>query len=133
MHISVFNPASPEAAKLLWLWDACMYVCAFILAVVTLSLLYILIRYRRRDDSEPAQSTGNRNLEIAWTAIPLALVGLLFGLSVVAAREVDRPIRRTPDIVVTAHQWWWEVRYPGDVVTANEIHIPLGRETLLRI
>ena len=24
-----------------------------------------------------------------------------------------------------AHQWWWEVRYPGTAaVTANEIHIP---------
>ena len=26
---------------------------------------------------------------------------------------------------VIAHQWWWEIRYPGTTaVTANEIHIP---------
>ena len=29
------------------------------------------------------------------------------------------------------YQWWWEFRYPlanGDtVVTANEIHVPVGR------
>ena len=31
-------------------------------------------------------------------------------------------------IEVTGHQWWWEVRYPEEqVVTANEIHIPVGR------
>jgi cytochrome c oxidase subunit II len=110
-----------------------MYVCGFILAVVTLSLLYILIRYRRRNGAEPDQTTGNRELEIAWTAVPLVLVGLLFGLSVVAARDVDHPLRRTPDIVVTGHQWWWEVRYPGNVVTANEIHVPVGREMLIQI
>jgi cytochrome c oxidase subunit II len=36
------------------------------------------------------------------------------------------------DIVVTGHQWWWEVEYvEGEVnqhvVTANEIHVPVGR------
>ena len=45
-------------------------------------------------------------------------------------REVDRGARashRPPmTIQVIGHQWWWEVRYPGtDVVTANEIHIPI--------
>jgi cytochrome c oxidase subunit 2 len=133
MHLSVFDPASPEAAHLLWLWNACMYVCAFILAVVTISIFYILLRYRRRDDREPDQTTGNKTLEIAWTAIPLALVALLFALSVVTARAVDHSVRKAADIVVTGHQWWWEVRYPPTVITANEIHIPAGREVLIEI
>jgi len=133
MRLSVFDPASPEAAHLLWLWDACMWVCAFILAVVTISILYILVRYRRRDDSEPDQTTGNKRLEIVWTAVPLALVALLFVLSVVTARAVDHKVQRAADIVVNGHQWWWEVRYPGNVVTANEIHIPVGREVLIEV
>lgn len=30
-------------------------------------------------------------------------------------------------MLVVAHQWWWEIRYPGtNIVTANEIHIPVG-------
>lgn len=37
-----------------------------------------------------------------------------------------------PNIRVTGHQWWWEVQYlSGGVdkhfITANEIHIPVGR------
>ncbi len=134
MHISALDPASPEAAKLLWLWDACMYVCIFVLAVVTVSILYILIRYRLRDGREPRQTTGNRKIEIAWTAIPLCLVALLFGLSVVTARTVDHPVRRSPDVVVTGHQWWWEVRYPASqVVTANELHLPARRDVLVEV
>lgn len=134
MLIRVFNPASPEAGNLLWLWDVCMWICGFILAVVTGSLIYILIRFRRRDNREPDQRTGNRKLEIAWTAVPIALVASLFVLSVLTARAVDRPAGRTPDIVVTGHQWWWEVRYPAvKATTANEIHLPVGRDMLIEV
>jgi cytochrome c oxidase subunit 2 len=134
MRISVFDPASPQAAQLLWLWNICMWVCGSVLATVTLSILYIIVRYRRRDDHEPRQIAGNRKLEITWTLIPLGLVGLLFILSITAARAIDRPVRREPDIVVTGHQWWWAVKYPAaDAITANEIHVPVGREMLIGI
>lgn len=134
MHFSVFDPASPQAAELLWLWDVCMWVCGFILTVVTGAIVYILVRYRPVENREPSQSSGNKKLEITWTIVPIALVSLLFALSVVAAREVDRPILREPDIIVTGHQWWWEVRYPeSSVITANEVHVPVGREMLIGI
>lgn len=42
--------------------------------------------------------------------------------------------RRQPDLIVIGHQWWWEVHYPQTgVVTANEIHIPVGRQWLVRL
>ena len=34
------------------------------------------------------------------------------------------------------HQWWWEFRYPGpdgEVITANEMHVPVGRPIWLRL
>ena len=38
------------------------------------------------------------------------------------------------DLVVVGHQWWWEVRYPGSgAVTANEIHVPVGRKLRVRV
>lgn len=41
-------------------------------------------------------------------------------------------------VAVTAHMWWWEVRYRdpatgADVFTANEIHIPVGRPVYLAL
>jgi cytochrome c oxidase subunit 2 len=111
-----------------------MCICGFILAVVTLSILYILVRYRQRDNREPRQIAGNKTLEITWTAIPIALVSLLFVLSVVTARAIDRPVGRPPDLIVVGHQWWWEVRYPAaNAITANEIHVPVGRDMLIEI
>lgn len=42
------------------------------------------------------------------------------------------------DLIVTviAHPWWWEIRYPDpsggpDIVTANELHLPVGRRVTL--
>jgi len=35
---------------------------------------------------------------------------------------------------VIGHQWWWEFRYPElGLVTANELHVPLGRAVQLSI
>ncbi len=134
MDLSVFNPASPQASELLRLWNECLWVCAFLLFVVTGSIVWILIRFRRRDDREPAQTTGNIRLEVLWTAVPILLVTGLFVLSVVTAQAVDKPVARPPDIVVTGHQWWWEVQYPATgVITANEVHVPVGRNTLIAV
>jgi len=39
-------------------------------------------------------------------------------------------------IRVTAHMWWWEVRYPGPdggIVLANEVHLPAGRTVWLAL
>lgn len=134
MFVSIFHPASPQATHLLWLWNVCMIVCGFILAVVTAAIVYILIRYRRRDDREPVQTQGNTPLEIVWTAVPILLVSFLFVASILTARAIDRPVKRAPDIVVRGHQWWWEVEYPGSgLTTANEIHIPVGRDMLIAV
>ncbi|HTX33923.1 MAG TPA: cytochrome c oxidase subunit II [Bryobacteraceae bacterium] len=134
MHLRVLSPASPQAVALLSVWNVCFWVCGLILAVVTIAILYIMIRFRRRDASEPVQTTGNQKIEIAWTIVPILLVTFLFALGVVAARAVDRPIRRAPDILVIGHQWWWEVRYPASgFTTANEVHLPIGRDMLIGI
>ena len=43
-----------------------------------------------------------------------------------------------PDILITGHQWWWEVQYLASApdeqfTTANEIHIPTGRSVNIEL
>ncbi|WP_303904588.1 cytochrome c oxidase subunit II [Thiohalomonas denitrificans] len=72
--------------------------------------------------------------------------GVLFPVVILTALliygfEIDYPLFRGEsepmNIEVTGHQWWWEVRYPGgggaEVVTANEIHIPVGRTVRINV
>lgn len=111
-----------------------MWICGFIMLIVTVALVYMLIRFRRRDDSEPRQVTGSRTLEIVWTVVPLSLITLLFALSVATTGAVFDHGRQSPDIIVTGHQWWWQISYPSaHAFTANDIHIPVGRDLLIGI
>ena len=59
------------------------------------------------------------------------------GRGAAASAEADYDLARPDEqvsagaaelaVAVTGKQWWWEVQYPGEqVVTANEIHVPVG-------
>ncbi len=108
-----------------------------IFVIVAGALTYIVFRFRARasDDGEPRQIYGNKALEWTWTFIPLGIVTLLTVLMTRSMLEThSEPAQdRRPDIVVTGHQWWWEVRYPSGVVTANEVHVPVGVRSLVRL
>ena len=44
------------------------------------------------------------------------------------------PTGSQPEIQVIGHQWWWEIRYPqAGVVTANVLHLPVGRPVLVTL
>jgi hypothetical protein len=68
-------------------------------------------------------------VEIIWTAIPFLIVVFLFVLTLRGMNRADPPPAPSLDLVVTGHQFRWQADYPASgVVTANEIHIPAGKE-----
>ena len=94
-------------------------------------LAYALVRFRARkgEDTEPPQVFGSVQIELAWTIIPVLLIVVLFLgtarvlFSVQDARKPDSAL----DVIVVGHQFWWEFRYPQyNVVTANEMHVPVS-------
>jgi cytochrome c oxidase subunit II len=131
---SVFDPHSPQARAITSLFAQTLGVCAAIGLLVTGLVAFCVVRFRAgvRPDPPP-QTSGNTRLEIGWTLGPLAIVIVLFVLAARAMAASDPPPDRAPDVVVIGHQWWWEARYPGGVVTANEIHVPVGKDLLVRV
>jgi cytochrome c oxidase subunit II len=137
------RPHSPQAQAIVHLFAQYLAVAAVIFIVVAALVLYAIVRYRATPGSAgeagnqdaPPQSHGSRTAEIAWTAIPLLIVLVLFVLTVRTMAFIDVPQdpARAPDLVITGYQWWWLARYPGGAVTANEIHIPAGRRLLARV
>lgn len=118
-----------------------LYVMIFwwtmvILAVVWALLFFVLLRFRDKPGrGVPKQVRGNLLLEIGWTLGPAIIVVLI---SVPTVRTVFRTQARAPEdaltVEVIGHQWWWEFRYPdAGVVTANELHIPVGRPVELTL
>jgi cytochrome c oxidase subunit II len=114
-----------------------LVIAAVLFTVVAVGVVYSCIRYRRRnsDATEPRQVFGSQRLEILWTLVPLAIVAGLCIVTVRAMVLIDAPqdADRSPDLVITAHQWWWEARYPNGVVVPWDIHIPASRKFLVAI
>ena len=134
--VPVFNPASPQAKAIVDLFWIVLVVCGVILVIVVGLITWSLIHFRGRAGSpEPPQVAGNVPLEAAWTIIPFLTVVFLFVLTARAMNQSDpAPVRADPELVITAHQWWWEARYvKSGAVTANEIHIPTGERWLVRL
>jgi cytochrome c oxidase subunit 2 len=130
-------PHSPQAAAIAELFDAVFILSAAIFAIVVVLVVFALLRYRARPGvGEPTRRFGSTPLEIVWTAVPLVVVIVLFGATLKIMRVADPPLPpdREPDVVVIGHQWWWEIRYPQTgVVTANELHMPVGKPLLVRL
>ncbi|MYA58990.1 MAG: cytochrome c oxidase subunit II [Chloroflexi bacterium] len=100
------------------------------------ALVYCLIRFRRRSgDGIPAQTHGNTPLEIGWTIAPAILVVVIVVLTVPAIFSNARAA--SPDALqvrAIGHQWWFEFQYPDiGVVTANELHLPVGRDVEIQL
>jgi cytochrome c oxidase subunit 2 len=131
----IFDNASSQAAAISDLFKVVLVICGVILVIVTGMVGVGLIRFRQRTGvEEPQPFFGNRKLEIIWTVGPILIIIWLFVLTARGMRQSDPPANQKPDLIVTGHQWWWEVRYPQTgVVTANEIHIPVGRKWLVRL
>lgn len=117
-----------------------MALAVGVVALVMALLAYSLLRTRRRpEDGLPRQEFGNRRLEIGWTIAPAVVVLALFGLTFYSMRATPTPGSglpegRQPDIVVTGHQWWWEISYPQrGITTANELHLPTGERLLVQL
>lgn len=128
-------PAGPVAEKQADLYWLVFWIAAVVFVLVEGALVFAIWRFRRRSPGDtPRQVHGNTRLEIAWTIIPALLlagvavptVGTIFDLAESPAGAMR--------IEVTAHQWWWEVRYPSlEVVTANEVHIPTGEQVVIEL
>ena len=113
---------------------------------VAAAVVTIIVKFRAKptDDPDdlPPQIHGNRKAEITWTLIPTFLLIFLTVITLptvfALASEGDG---RT--IKVEGQQWWWQFSYDVnedgdfddavDIVTANDLVIPVGEEVNLEI
>jgi cytochrome c oxidase subunit II len=111
-------PISDEAADADRVWDLFLYLGLAVVAFVVALVLYVIIRYRRRDDTLPRQRHYNIPVEVTYTVIPLVIVLALFAVTVVSVNAFEES-DGDPDLVVdvTAFQWQWSFEYPDAGVT----------------
>ena len=125
------------------LWSGFFLTALAVALLVYVLLFYVLIRYRRRktDDGLPSQRGYHIPLEIVYTAIPIAIVGVLFAFSTVVERDVN-DVQPDPAvrIEVIGFQWGWQFKYDGEGFTVDappgkppEMVLPVGDRVRLRL
>lgn len=141
-YLVTHGPAADPATRLNW---GLMTISFLVTGVIAALVLVASLRRRPPAQSSehglppPMPDTGGASWIYIGTGITVVVllgttIWTIMTLSAVAAPH--RPPALTLD--VTGHQWWWEVRYRGadktDVmVTANEIHIPVGEPVHIRL
>jgi cytochrome c oxidase subunit II len=134
---SSFWPVSAQtsqARSITFLFWLVMAVAAVFLFGILGTLVYIALRFRARDGTpEPRPIYGNLRLELWWTGIPLALLVVVFVVMVGAVRDETTIASNALEVTLVGHQWWWEFRYPENATTANELHVPTGRQVRLNL
>jgi cytochrome c oxidase subunit 2 len=133
---SATHPAGPQAASLDRLFWVFVLTCGFVWLLVMLTLLIVLRRRGRQDAASP-EATGRRERRcaIAVGAAVAATVLIISGLTVLsyaATRAISAAEGDPLHIRLRGYQWWWQASYDDprpdrSFVTANEIHIPVGR------
>jgi len=133
---SSLAPRSDFGREILYVYAIVTWATAIIAVVVFVLLAWVLVRYRDRPGAAPAaQTRGHSLLEIGWTIAP-ALILLIIAIPTIQVifRTQGRAAPGALDVEVRGWQWWWEFRYPAlGVVTANELHLPIGQAVVLHL
>jgi len=94
---------------------------------ITVTMLVLLVRYRRRPGVPSAPSTPHHALELFWTFSPLLILGAMFHHGVTTYTAMAVAPDDAMQIRVRARQWAWEFEHPNGLVEDNQVHIPAGR------
>jgi cytochrome c oxidase subunit II len=147
MMSSVLEPAGTQAGHIAGLWWLMFWVCAGILALVTITLLIALFRSRAESESAAAphlplnRASERRTARAVAVCVAVTTAILLVFLAasvVIGHRMAVLASDNAVTIKLTGYRWWWKVEYSdpspaNHVVTANEIHIPVGRPVLINL
>jgi cytochrome c oxidase subunit II len=141
----ILAAAGPQAEHIEVLWWVTLIICTLVFAAVLIALAWALLRAPRGDPATPPDLSSLVRSErgaaiVVVVAVALSAAGLIF--LTLASYATDRRLATLGapalEIEVTAHRWWWEVRYqdadPSKIfTTANELHIPVGRPVLIHL
>ena len=144
---SMVDPGGPQASRIADLfWFFTILLGGIFVAVLLLALWALMKRQPKTDEESlrarhtPSEATEKRAVRVV-TGATIATVLILFVLlfsSVFTGKAIADLAQPGRGMVIelTGNQWWWQAQYDNPdasriLVTANEIHIPVGRPVMI--
>ncbi len=126
---SLLDPHASESHTLAGIWWLMFGLAAGVYGIVGGLIIWAVLRGRRA--AAPLEGGPSGTTWIVWggVVVPVIILGVLAWTTVEAVAELRNPQPGAVRIEVTGHRWWWAVSYPdAGVTTANEVHLPVGRQ-----
>jgi len=136
--MSTLGAGSREAARVTHLTWFLLIAAAVVYVIVIAALLAAVLRRRGGVDADvDTTPVSVRPVIIGGAVIPGVILVALFVAGLGAMRAYPTPVGAEPiRFFVTGHQWWWDVSYrdaSASFRTANEIHVPVGRQVEIQL
>ena len=108
-----FRGATAQGHDEFKLWFGMMVAGLVVAIIVWVLIFWSIAVYRRKkgDTSIPRQFHTNLPIEIIYTVIPLAIVFVIFGFTVVTENSIDATPTPAEQVDVNAFRWGWEFSY----------------------
>lgn len=132
-----YIPLVPErASSFAWKVDALYFylsgVTLFFALLISATLIFFVIRYRRRSPYEiPRPVAGSHKLETIWTIIPFVIAMTMFAWGATLYFEQYKPPENAIEVYVVGKQWMWKLQHATGQREINELHVPVGRKIKL--
>lgn len=103
------------------------WLSVFFFILVVGGMVYLAIKYKKRDGVKPKYILDNHVLEIFWTIVPTVLLLIIFAWGWGVYKEMVHAPSNAMEIRVIGKQWGWSFQYDDGKVLNNEVYVPQGK------
>ncbi len=108
---------------------AMLYITAFsvlMLLLVTVAMIYFVIKYRASKNPIPTQYHGNAVIEVIWIVIPTIIVLSMFYYGYTDYSDLRNTKEFDEEYSVVAKMWDWDFKYENGATT-DTLYVPVGK------
>lgn len=109
-----------------------LIISVFILVVISILMIYFVIKYNRKKNKKAVNIHGNTALEITWTLVPVILVLIMFWYGWVGYKEMTNVPKDSMVVEVTAQMWKWTFKYDNGL-QLDTLYVPQGENVRLNL
>lgn len=107
-------------------------VCAVLLLIVTVCMVYFVIKYNKKKHPKPSNITGHLPIEIIWTVIPIILVMIMFFVGYSGFTNMRNAPENSFVIKVVGRMWFWSFEYDNGK-KSDTLYVPLSKPIKMEI